>query len=57
MIDFKINQASLTFLQSIPTVSQLSDCGITPVRLTSPYVGFNPTIPLYAAGRKTDPTV
>ena len=31
--------------------------GTTPCLLTLPYVGFRPTIPLYAAGRHVDPPV
>ena len=40
-----------------PAVSWLWLIGTTWVRLTSPTVGFNPTIPFIAAGQVTDPLV
>src|SRR5689334_21332305 len=40
-----------------PTWSRLHDNGRTPRALTSPYVGFNPTIPQNDAGMRTEPAV
>jgi hypothetical protein len=40
-----------------PTVSCDDETGMTPVRLTSPTVGLNPTTPLIDAGQVIDPFV
>src|SRR5699024_11660015 len=49
--------ASLTVLVIGPTWSRDQLNGKPPSRLTSPYVGFIPTVPHIATGRRTDPAV
>src|SRR3954469_7559384 len=49
--------ASRTVAVIGPAVSWLWLIGTMWVRLTSPTVGFNPTIPLIAAGQVTEPSV
>src|SRR3954447_14808201 len=49
--------ASRTLAVIGPAVSWLWLIGTMWVRLTSPTVGFNPTIPLIAAGQVTEPSV
>ena len=48
---------SITFLVIGPDVSKVFDIGIIPVLLTSPIVGFNPTIELSDDGERIDPEV
>src|SRR5580704_8920142 len=48
---------SSTVLVIGPTWSSDQDSGITPRMLTRPYVGFNPTMPQYEAGIRTEPAV
>lgn len=52
-----IDLTVLQFEASTPTVSREFAYAITPQRDTIPYDGLNPTIPVYAAGRRTDPPV
>src|SRR5215469_6659771 len=40
-----------------PTQSRVERSGCTPARLTRPYVGFRPTTPQHAAGRRIEPPV
>ena len=49
--------ASRTVRASGPAVSWLCDRGTMPPRLTSPTVGFRPTIPLMDAGLTIEPSV
>src|SRR6478735_5185230 len=53
----KSSAASRTLAVIGPAVSWLWLIGTIWVRLTSPTVGFNPTIPLIEAGQVTDPSV
>ena len=49
--------ASVTVRVIGPSVSWLTDSGMTPARLTSPMVGLIPTRPLRLAGETIDPSV
>jgi hypothetical protein len=40
-----------------PPVSKLSASGMMPLRLSSPCVGFSPTMPFEVAGPRIDPPV
>src|SRR4051812_35679530 len=40
-----------------PQWSNVNEFGMTPCRLTNPYVGFKPTVPQQAAGLRTEPPV
>lgn len=53
----KTSLADELLLASIPTVSSEFAYATTPHRDTMPYDGLNPTMPVYAAGRRTDPPV
>jgi hypothetical protein len=57
MCVLKSSRASPTVEDSIPTVSREFAYTITPHRDKSPYDGLNPTVPVYAAGSRTDPPV
>ena len=48
---------SRTVRVSGPTLSQEKLSGITPLRLTRVCVGFSPTVPHAAAGRRIEPPV
>ena len=54
---FSISAASATLRVIGPIVSNDSDTGYTPYRLTRPNVGLSPTIPLYEEGRTIEPPV
>jgi hypothetical protein len=45
------------FLPRIPTVSKELAYATTPHRESNPYEGLNPTVPVYAAGSRTEPPV
>src|SRR5207245_11439454 len=49
--------ASATARPNEPTVSCVTEIGITPARLVSPTVGLMPTTPLTPAGQMIDPSV
>ena len=49
--------ASATLRVIGPAVSWLKEMGMMPSRLTSPTVGFRPTMPLTAAGQAMLPSV
>ena len=49
--------ACSTVRVSVPTWSQLGESGKTPSIGTSPYVGFSPMTPQYAAGIRIEPPV
>lgn len=53
----KTLRTSSTFFASIPTVSREFAYGMTPNLDNRPYEGLNPTVPVYAAGARTDPPV
>jgi hypothetical protein len=40
-----------------PPVSKVSDSGMMPLRLSSPWVGFSPTMPFEVEGPRIDPPV
>ena len=54
---FMVNAASSTVRTIGPGWSKHHERGVSPARLTRPYVGFSPTIPHNAAGMRTLPPV
>src|ERR1700688_4811095 len=52
-----ISALSSTDLVIGPALSRDHASGVTPYRLTRPYVGFMPTMPQYPDGRRIDPPV
>src|SRR4029077_14221187 len=57
MMFWSSTAASSTVRASGPTWSRLQLTGMTPSRLTRPYVGLRPTTPQKAAGMRIEPPV